>query len=356
MARLASTACPTTIPDNQLLSRTFCPLISPIEPTTTPFKPVPTKMCSMVVNASDQSDETGTAKEMAILFADIGGSTSLFQKAGDVEAHQLIANSLETMGNAVRQANGELLRTVGDAVLAKFKNCDDACAAAAIIQKDHLGNSLDVRVGFHWGSAIDHLGDVYGNAVNIAARVAGLANTREIITTEEVISRLTDLPAGPPQLLDQLSLKGVEKAVSIYRIPWEIDITSNQTQKHTMIARGRQTRVNIELDLSAKDQAVTLSTDSSTCTIGRSSKNSLQAIHDAASRVHATIEYKQGKYVLEDVSTNGTYVIKNGQPFVFIHRDSITLDGAGTIHTGFLPNDKADDEMSIRFVSRLTAG
>jgi len=54
-------------------------------------------------------------------------------------------------------------------------------------------------------------------------------------------------------------------------------------------------------------------------------------------RLHASIECKQGVYVLEDLSTNGTYIIKDNQPPVYVHRDSITLDGAGVIATGFLP-------------------
>jgi adenylate cyclase len=75
-------------------------------------------------------------------------------------------------------------------------------------------------------------------------------------------------------------------------------------------------------------------------------------MHTAASRVHATVECKQGKYVLEDVSTNGTYVIKDGQPFVFVHRDSVTLDGSGILATGFLPKDEDDSHGAIRFVTR----
>ena len=56
--------------------------------------------------------------------------------------------------------------------------------------------------------------------------------------------------------------------------------------------------------------------------------------------------------MLEDLSTNGTYVIKNGQPYVFVHRDSVTIDGAGILATGYLPKDEQDENNAIKFITR----
>jgi len=301
-----------------------------------------------------ETESAKVAAPMAILFADIGGSTSLYQSAGDSQAHQLITDSLADMGIAVEAAGGELLRTVGDAVLASFDDCDDACAAAVAIQEAHRNSPLSVRVGFHWGLAIADRGDVYGNAVNIAARVSGLANTREIMTTHEVVDQLTATPYGPAQLLDVLPLRGVETPLRIYRIPWEEQNLDTQTQVATNGSLQGRRSVNLELDLINGDKSITLKSDGQKCTIGRSNDSTVQAMHTAASRVHATIECKQGKYVLEDTSTNGTYLIKNGQPYVFVHRDSVTIDGAGVLATGFLPKDKEDEGRAIRFVTRFT--
>ena len=75
-----------------------------------------------------QQENSTDASDMAILFADIGGSTSLYQQAGDSQGHQLIVNSLGAMRKAVESAGGTLLRTVGDAVLASFDSCDQASA------------------------------------------------------------------------------------------------------------------------------------------------------------------------------------------------------------------------------------
>lgn len=309
-------------------------------------------MADTVPDAKTVEDNDKVATPMAILFADIGGSTSLYQSAGDSQAHQLISDSLNSMRRSVEAAGGELLRTVGDAVLARFESCDSACTAAVAIQESHRDSPLSVRVGFHWGLAISDRGDVYGNAVNIAARVSGLANTHEIMTTQEVVDRLTATPCGPAQLLDVLPLRGVDKPLSIYRIPWEVQNIDTQTQVATSRELHGRRSVNVEMELSCAGRTVTLESNGQKCTLGRSEDSTLQAMHTAASRVHATIECKHGKYVLEDVSTNGTYVIKDGQPFVFVHRDSVTLDGSGILATGFLPKDEDDKLRAIRFVTR----
>ncbi len=303
---------------------------------------------------ADTTTAESNATDLAILFADIGGSTNLYQRSGDAQAHQLIADSLAAMGKAIEQANGELLRTVGDAVLAKFSTCDAACAAAVSIQQAHRHGPLSVRVGFHWGSAISDQGDVYGNAVNIAARVAGLARTNEIMTTREVVERLTRLPAGPTQLLNELPLKGVDKPLPIYRIPWEVEDTESMTMMVVkQPKRHGSNSTAFQLELKCGTRSVTLSKSGDSCTVGREASNAMQTLITSASRIHAKIECKQGMYVLEDLSTNGTYVVKNNQPFVYVHRDTITLDGDGYITAGYVPDHPATDENAVSFSTRL---
>jgi len=259
-------------------------------------------------HTNPQSDNTA-ANEIAILFADIGGSTSMYQKAGDSQAHQLIVNSLS---NSV----------------------------------------LSVRVGFHWGHAIADDGDVYGNAVNIAARVAGLANIDEITVTADVVEQLT-VGTTQPQLLGELAVKGIDVPLSIYRIPWRVQAEGAATvvQSNFNAPKRRSTKTHILIEFDG--QSLVLNEQLEKCTIGRDLTSTVIATHSAASRLHATIECKQGVYVLQDLSTNGTYVIKNDQPPVYVHRDTLTLDGAGLIATGFMPDENLNDgEDTISFVTQ----
>jgi len=306
----------------------------------------------MASSSPDHEENSTAASDMAILFADIGGSTSLYQQAGDRQGHQLIVNSLSSMRTAVESAGGTLLRTVGDAVLASFDNCDQATVAAIAIQKLHNDNVLSVRVGFHWGRAIADDGDVYGNAVNIAARVADLANIGEITVTADVVERLTAGIVPTPQLLDEIAVKGIDAPLSVYRIQWRAPAdVGNATVVATSINARNTRNVKTHLLLRFGEQSLVLDEHSEKCTIGRDTNSAVAATHSAASRLHATIECKQGVYILEDLSTNGTYVIKPEQPPVYVHRDKLTLDGSGFIATGFLPEDNSADKIS--FVTRL---
>lgn len=306
----------------------------------------------MASSSPDKQGSTTEASDMAILFADIGGSTSLYQREGDTQGHQLIVNSLGAMRTAVESAGGTLLRTVGDAVLASFDTCDQASVAAIAIQELHTDNELSVRVGFHWGRAIADDGDVYGNAVNIAARVSGLANTGEITVTADVVQRLSNGIVPTPQLLDEIAVKGIDEPLSVYRIPWRVQ---GNVGDATVVANSlnvRSTRtVKTHILLRFGEHSLVLDEHSEKCTIGRDTNSVVTTTHSAASRLHATIECKQGVYVLEDLSTNGTYVIKPEQPPVYVHRDKLTLDGSGYIATGFLPEKDSTDKIS--FVTRL---
>ena len=109
--------------------------------------------------------------------------------------------------------------------------------------------------------------------------------------------------------------------------------------------------------LEISEQSLILNEHSEKCTIGRDKSSAVVATHGAASRLHATIECKRGVYVLEDLSTNGTYVIKKDQPPVYVHRDTLTLDGTGFIATGFLPEkespEMAESDGRISYVTRV---
>ena len=88
------------------------------------------------------------------MFADIGGSTRLYEEIGDVEAHRLVTECLQQMEAAITKYRGELLRTVGDAALAAFPDCDSAFDASLAIQEQHMASRLSVRIGFHFGEVI----------------------------------------------------------------------------------------------------------------------------------------------------------------------------------------------------------
>lgn len=277
-------------------------------------------------------------QSMAIMFADIGGSTRLYEQIGDVEAHKLVTQSLQQMEAAIIHNNGTLLRTVGDAALASFSVCDDAFNAALDIQELHAESKLSVRLGFHFGPVIPDKGDVYGNAVNIAARVTSLANLDEITTTEESVHNLSQHLRQRATLLDFINVKGITDPVAVYRLLWKPEDDS-ATAIQTAVSLSVRNPTNVQLTLKYGQQSIVVNNENPSVTIGRTNDNSMPVENDCVSRHHATIELTQGKFILRDQSTNGTYLMKENQRAVFVRREAISIDTRGVIGAGWMPEE-----------------
>src|SRR5690242_20041625 len=135
----------------------------------------------------------------AILFADLSGSTSLYEKLGDQRALAAVESVMAEMRKSIALEHGRVVKTIGDEVMAVFSSADEAMQAASDIQNrisaiDPIeGVRMAIRAGFHYGPAIEEAGDFFGDAVNTAARMAGLAKSGQIITTGATIEALSPL-------------------------------------------------------------------------------------------------------------------------------------------------------------------
>lgn len=181
-------------------------------------------------------DEAGVG-QITILFTDLRGSTGLYERIGDAAAFNLVREHFAVLGKAVRDANGAVVKTIGDAVMAAFADPVDAVQAALSIREavralDHrlaaergvAGEALVVKIGLHMGPSIavnlnDRL-DYFGTTVNMAARLQGQSLGGDIVLSHAV----ADDPAVRP-LLDSLPrhdesvpLKGFASPVPFVRI------------------------------------------------------------------------------------------------------------------------------------------
>lgn len=277
-----------------------------------------------------------------ILFADIGSSVRLYQDVGDVAGHRFVSESLERMATAIAHEGGSLLRTVGDASLARFEDTDSAFRAAIAIQQAHEESPLSVRVGFHSGPVIEDKGDVYGNAVNIAARIASFARVNEITTSGGSVSNLSDAYQSRATLLKQSDIRGVEDTIDIFRIDWQPEDREAATRIATRIASTSELRepsIIRQLEITFNDQVLVLGSDRTSLKIGRTELADMCVLTDRASRDHAVLEYRDGRFSLTDTSTNGTYIRKDGQPAYAVQRETVILDGRGVIGVGVEPAD-----------------
>src|SRR2546428_4098937 len=131
------------------------------------------------------------SRQTTVLFADVSGSTKLYETAGDAAALTAIGRCIERMRKAAESTGGRVVKTIGDEIMALFPSPDAAAGAASdmhatIEQLPEVGGSkLGVRVGFHSGPVIQREDDVFGDTVNMAARLVEQAGKGQIIISHE---------------------------------------------------------------------------------------------------------------------------------------------------------------------------
>jgi len=277
-----------------------------------------------------------------VVFADVAGSSKLYKQAGDDEANQQIGAVVEKLVLATKECGGVVVKTIGDEVMCHFSDVNDACTATVLFQ-DICDSMLPIRVGMACGTVIEKDGDLFGQAVNDAAAVAKIAKGGQIITTEAFNELLSAENSSKLSVFDEVRLKGAEDTTKLYRIDW--DTEGGSGADHTVIMSTGNLRVG-KLILSYKDNAgdpenVTLTPEDTPFHIGRSSACQLSLATSLASRDHCHIEYRYGKFILIDHSTNGTYLESAVGGDIYLRREEMPLQGSGEISLGEKLSDGA---------------
>lgn len=292
--------------------------------------------------------------ELAILFADVVGSTRLFEELGDVRARDTIATCIEVMRTATEEHNGTVIKTMGDEVMATFPSADEALSAAAQMQQQisvhaHLkndGHPVAIRIGCHFGPVVLENRDVFGATVHTANRMTSQAKAGQIVTTATTVELLAPEWRASVRQIDVATLKGQGSEVTLFEVLWQTeDVTS---MVPAIALAGRESRRSVRLRLRTFDQEVVLDDHRPQASIGRAEDNDLVVKGNLISRLHARIETSRNKFVLIDQSTNGTFVQGSSGEEAFVRRDSMQLKGEGMIGLGRTPEHGSPQ--TIRYV------
>lgn len=286
-----------------------------------------------------------TQQYFTVLFADITDSTQIYDRYGDTSANAIIQTALSRMITIVQKHSGMLIKTIGDEIMCRFPDCDLAVNTACEIHKEFEHNppspeiNLSVKIGIHHGPALlKEDGDLFGDMVNVAARMTGIAQARQIITTADVVNNLADEAHLKCREFDRAMVKGKAEPLIIYEVVWEPqDVTTIATQLTTH-PHGADVQ---PLEIKYHDTYRTISESNETLKIGRSEDCDLVIHSPLASRNHATIQYSRGKFILSDQSTNGTYIqLDSGKRF-YLRREHFPMSENGMISLGekFTPNN-----------------
>ncbi len=155
---------------------------------------------------------------VAVLIADVCGSTPLYESSGNLEALDLIADCLDSISRVVECEGGTVLHSKGDDVLCTFPDADSAVRAASQMMDGQAGSPLEIHVGINYGPVVHDRGGIFGDVVNVAARMQSLAKPGEIITTEAVYEQLSDEKRRQIRLLDIQTVKGKSQPMNIYAV------------------------------------------------------------------------------------------------------------------------------------------
>lgn len=293
--------------------------------------------------------ETQTIDACTVMFADVAGSTKLYEELGDNKANSVISELIVLMQNATKLNNGVVIKTIGDEVMCRFNSVDDAANTAVQIQEKLQlglvqGTFVAIRIGFHTGSVIlQDDGDVFGDSVNTAARMAGIAKGRQIILSKPTAQFLSSNLRSKTRDFDKVHVKGKAEEIVICELVWE---NAGVTQIVSIDSLIEQLSKSITLNCNGVEK--TTNTESSGLQLGRSEDCDLVVSADLASRTHAKIGVKRGNFILIDESTNGTYIQTDDGKMSYLRRDEMVLNGQGVISLGSKVNDN-DSVWQISF-------
>jgi class 3 adenylate cyclase len=288
-------------------------------------------------NAVQQPPATsGTGQTMlSVLFADVSGSTRIYETLGDILAKQMVDECLDLMRSVVGQYNGRVIKTIGDEVMCVLPTADMACVAASDMQLRILelpaqaGIKRAIRVGWHYGPVLEENGDVYGDTVNLAARMATLAKAMQIMTTRSSVEQMSPMLRASSRGIAALSVKGKGDQVDVCEIIWQD--SEELTMTTPSILPNKQSS---ELELRSGEAVWHLQESGAALLLGRDVGCQVVVTDRMASRQHARIEHRQGKFMLTDLSTNGTFVTFEGESEISLRREEVMLRGTGRIAFG----------------------
>jgi class 3 adenylate cyclase len=298
------------------------------------------------------------AREMqqrAVLFADISESGALYQTLGDAAARNVVTACIETLKTVLPRHDGELVKTLGDAVMCTFPNADLAARAAsemqsAVTKRPPAGHSVGIHIGFHYGPVLVEDGDVFGDTVNVAAYLTAVATREQILTTEATEGTLSaDLKANVRAVFHTI-LKSTGRASIVYQVVWKDDplaITELNSHLERLIPGDAGSLLVV-----LKDERIRIGQWRPSIQIGRGPECDLVVMDRYASRSHLTIRARRTRFYLIDHSINGTFVRLKDSEEVHVLRGEMLLDRSGELSLGCSRAENPEDVITFEYDRR----
>ncbi len=263
---------------------------------------------------------------------DITGSTQLYERESNRDALTQIDGMLHRMREIVEAAGGICVKSQGDDVLSYFTTSEAAFQAGWAMINERWPRRLSVHAGMYFGDFITHEDDIYGRAVNTAARLASLAKPGELLLGDSCYDDLGETSKGAVKLIGDLALRGQVSSTRVYACT-----VSEMVQQTVIFSRAQPAEERVGrtefAEFRFQDQLWQIK-EGQTLTIGRAADCDIVIGLAWVSRSHATVSMRHYQIEITDHSSTGSVMVRDGGEEVRLHRRATLLSGAGVIYCG----------------------
>ena len=257
--------------------------------------------------------------EVTVVFADLTGSTGVFESLGNAKATQAITRLTQWAGKVCESQGGRVIKYLGDGVLMVFSSNTAAIDATTEMQRVHTKRvatwpeqlKMRLQIGMARGEIVEQDGDCFGDAVNVAARLSDLSGPDQILASEPVIAQLPADTLVRARSLGALDIRGRHEACVVYRVEWQAEMLSDFLTVPASLTPSpfvKPVPQQGSIRLSWLDVDASFSSDDLPIYLGRDGEAQFVVNDPRVSRLHARIFWRAGKFYLEDVSSYGTWV------------------------------------------------
>lgn len=300
--------------------------------------------------------------EVTVVFADLTGSTGVFESLGNVKATQAITRLTQWIAEVCETFGGHVVKYLGDGVLIVFSGNNNAIEAVTELQRVHRERirkwpeqlKMRLQIGMARGEIIEQDGDCFGDAVNVASRLSDLSGPDQILATDVVIQQQSPDSLVRFRCLGALDIRGRSETCVVYRIEWQPEVASESftvAANLTQSASAQATQSPAIIELSWLDVKATFTSSEMPIFLGRDHEAQFIVQDPRVSRRHARIEWHSGKFCIADVSSYGTWVrFSDSTTAVALRRQECILPIEGTIALGAPFEDFTVPTISFKFV------
>jgi adenylate cyclase len=322
-------------------------------------------------------------RNIAVMFTDIKGSTSYFEKYGDIAGLMMVSECNDKLRSAVERHGGHMIKTIGDAIMASFDDCPAAVQAAVEMQcalRDfNLGKAPDdrvsIRVGLNYGTGIVKSSDVFGDVVNVASRVESAAHPDQIVISGAVSQQISPTGLFQVRHLGKYALKGKEGEFDLFEVLWNKEQAARPPAGHTMVAATGSKSSPIVAPITlvhlrrGEAQGSEHPLIRGALTVGSGNADLCLTGDPQLAPLHARFVQEQSRLYVEDLSGRGVFVrlegtgnlqsgdvIQMGRQTLEFRVSAEALAAAAATGTAIIELNKLLEEPVAKFISVQPAG